>query len=188
MSVSAVARPRFEPICGSVSGTRSHREQIGKSLRGVAGCGGGWTAVAESDFWHRAKPRCPAFTRASPIRLPSDRKNSAPMIAEQRAYATNAERSRHHTEEKQRFVVSVVACDSLLGHQRSRPADGAGKASEHVIPVIARRACRVRPSNLSPVGRRREITLTGWRKRRSIPASKENEAPPDPAGHYSQFR
>jgi hypothetical protein len=108
--------------------------------------------VAESVFGIVPNRSAPAFTRASPIRLPSDRKNSAPMIAEQRAHATNAERSRHHTEEKQRFVVSVVACDSLLGHQRSRPADGAGKASEHVIPVIARRACRVRPSK--PLSRR----------------------------------
>jgi transposase len=37
-------------------------------------------------------------------------------------YATNAERSRHHTEDKQRFVVSVVAYDSLPGHQDFIPA------------------------------------------------------------------
>lgn len=30
-----------------------------------------------------------------------------------------AERSRHHTKDKQRLVVSVVAYDSLPGHQRS---------------------------------------------------------------------
>ena len=30
-----------------------------------------------------------------------------------------AEHSRHHTKDKQRFVVSVVAYDSLPGHQRS---------------------------------------------------------------------
>jgi hypothetical protein len=29
-----------------------------------------------------------------------------------------AERSRHHTKDKQRLVVSVVAYDSLPGHQR----------------------------------------------------------------------
>jgi hypothetical protein len=43
--------------------------------------------------------------------------NSAPTIAVRRTYATNAKRSRHHTEDKQRFVVSVVAYDSLPGHQ-----------------------------------------------------------------------
>jgi hypothetical protein len=30
-----------------------------------------------------------------------------------------AERSRHHLEDKQRFVLSVVTYDSLPGHQRS---------------------------------------------------------------------
>jgi hypothetical protein len=29
------------------------------------------------------------------------------------------DRSRHHAKDKQRFVVSVVAYDSLPGHQRS---------------------------------------------------------------------
>jgi hypothetical protein len=66
-------------------------------------------------FWHRAKPRCPRFTPGRQSGCPPI-ENSAPTVAEQRTYATNAERSRHHTEDKQRFVVSVVAYDSLPGH------------------------------------------------------------------------
>lgn len=53
---------------------------------------------------------------ASPVRLPSDRKQGSCNSGV--AYLHHATRSRHHTKDKQRSVVSVVAYDSLPGHQR----------------------------------------------------------------------
>jgi hypothetical protein len=48
----------------------------------------GWRdAGEESDFWHRAKPKCPAFTLASPL--------SCPLIGKQCSYDSGAADLRH---------------------------------------------------------------------------------------------